>query len=420
MLTCLVYRVSFGGTLKDLLDELEATLPPVPEGQAGGSWYGPSPVVGAEDSAVQRVLVVSGRGLSSSAVETLLSCVSSGDCLLFLESGLPGRHNSTFPSLPVPTIRGCSLDRRISAGASHRWLSNISGRLQASGASLIFAGNTWEAWERGPAAVLSERIEVAVPVVRTSPVAGFLQEPAYKIVVFVPEGHEDRVRDAMAEAGAGHIGKYSHCTFQVLGQGTFLPLQGANPFLGSVGRLERASEYRLETIVRKRLLSRVIDAMLKVHPYEEVAYDVYRLENGSLRLARTMQVCLESPVTLEVIRKVVADSCKPIGDDRQGSSPGTRGDANTSCATETGKVCVALCADTEGVEGAAAAGVPVIACVSSTPEAMLWAERLDICLVQAGTWVYDAVARELARALSRGGNVEKITPAQPGSALSCG
>ncbi|HCC33345.1 MAG TPA: hypothetical protein DEQ28_05510 [Clostridiales bacterium] len=80
-----------------------------------------------------------------------------------------------------------------------------------------------------------------------------------KLAVFVPEGHEDRIREAIAGAGAGHIGHYSHCTFQVAGTGTFLPREGASPFAGKVGDLERAEELRLETVVPEDQAGRVVE-----------------------------------------------------------------------------------------------------------------------------------------------------------------
>ncbi|MBX6353849.1 MAG: Nif3-like dinuclear metal center hexameric protein [Thermoflavifilum sp.] len=103
------------------------------------------------------------------------------------------------------------------------------------------------------------------------------REALYKLVVFVPEEALDTVRDAVCAAGAGHIGRYSHCTFRAAGEGTFLPEEGAQPYLGQVGRLERAREYRLETIVPAGIRHEVVDAMLAAHPYEEVAYDLYPL-----------------------------------------------------------------------------------------------------------------------------------------------
>ncbi len=102
-----------------------------------------------------------------------------------------------------------------------------------------------------------------------------------KLVVFVPRGHEDEVRTALAHAGAGWIGNYSHCTYQSLGQGTFLPRAGTEPFIGEEGKLEKVEEYRLETIVPSALVGPVIRAMEAAHPYEEVAYDLYPLLNAA-------------------------------------------------------------------------------------------------------------------------------------------
>jgi dinuclear metal center YbgI/SA1388 family protein len=99
-----------------------------------------------------------------------------------------------------------------------------------------------------------------------------------KLVVFVPASHHEQVLQAVCAAGAGHIGRYSHCTFNTPGQGTFLPLPGTNPFLGQVGTLERADEIRLETVVPESRVEAVVRAMLAAHPYEEVAYDLYPLE----------------------------------------------------------------------------------------------------------------------------------------------
>lgn len=99
-----------------------------------------------------------------------------------------------------------------------------------------------------------------------------------KLAVFVPEDHAENVRSAIAEAGAGWIGGYSHCSFMTKGAGTFKPLAGANPYLGRTGELTLVEEIKLETIVPTGILNKVIQAMQKAHPYEEVAYDLYPLE----------------------------------------------------------------------------------------------------------------------------------------------
>lgn len=105
------------------------------------------------------------------------------------------------------------------------------------------------------------------------------EEALKKLVVYVPETHAYAVREAIGNAGAGHIGNYSHCTFNSRGIGTFLPGEGATPFIGEKGTLEEVEEVRIETIFPASLQKKVIAAMLKAHPYEEVAYDVYPLEN---------------------------------------------------------------------------------------------------------------------------------------------
>lgn len=100
-----------------------------------------------------------------------------------------------------------------------------------------------------------------------------------KLVTFVPLSHVEEVRSALGKAGAGWIGNYSECTFQVPGKGTFRPLEGTSPFVGRLGELEFVDEVRLETILPAELTGRVVQALLAAHPYEEVAYDLYPLAN---------------------------------------------------------------------------------------------------------------------------------------------
>jgi dinuclear metal center YbgI/SA1388 family protein len=110
----------------------------------------------------------------------------------------------------------------------------------------------------------------------------------YKLVVFVPESHHEQVLQAIWKAGAGEIGGYSSCSFNIEGTGTFLPGEGADPFIGEQGKLERVREIRIETVVPHSVHRKVVQAMLKAHPYEEVAYDLYPMElkGRSLGLGR--------------------------------------------------------------------------------------------------------------------------------------
>lgn len=102
-----------------------------------------------------------------------------------------------------------------------------------------------------------------------------------KIVVYVPEVNADAVREAMGKAGAGKLGNYSFCSFSAKGIGRFKPGKGANPTIGKVGKTEQVVEERIETICERKKLAKVIAAIKKVHPYEEVALDIYPLEEVS-------------------------------------------------------------------------------------------------------------------------------------------
>ncbi len=100
-----------------------------------------------------------------------------------------------------------------------------------------------------------------------------------KVSVFVPQEHVESVAEAMGRAGAGIIGDYEMCSFRVSGTGTFRPRKGAKPFVGSVGKFEKVEEARLEMLAPSWRVPRVLSAMLNAHPYEEVAYDIYPLDN---------------------------------------------------------------------------------------------------------------------------------------------
>ena len=101
-----------------------------------------------------------------------------------------------------------------------------------------------------------------------------------KIVVYVPVSHAERVREALGNSGAGHIGNYDFCSFSAKGFGRFRPLKGANPHIGKVGRSEKVLEERIETVCPKKILKKVLMLVKKAHPYEEPAIDVYPLLNN--------------------------------------------------------------------------------------------------------------------------------------------
>ncbi|GAB2703201.1 Nif3-like dinuclear metal center hexameric protein [Paenibacillus thermoaerophilus] len=164
----------------------------------------------------------------------------------------------------------------------------------------------------------------ALGLTETTHLSDVHTEKLKKLVVFVPESHHEPVLQAMFRAGAGWIGNYSHCSFNIEGTGTFLPQDGARPFIGEPGKLERAAEIRVETIVPESAEKRVVQAMLKAHPYEEVAYDLYPmdLKGRSFGLGRVGKLPEPEPLSAFAKRvkaslnvesaRVTGDPDKPI------------------------------------------------------------------------------------------------------------
>ena len=145
-------------------------------------------------------------------------------------------------------------------------------------------------------------------------------EKLYKLVVYVPDSHLEAVRSALTSGGGGFIGNYSDCTFRVAGTGTFKPLAGTDPFIGEIGQVEEVAEYRLETVVPAGQLQAVMEAMLEAHPYEEVAYDLYRLSNRGRVFSPGRIGLLPHPVRLgdlagEVKRHLDLEYVLVVGDE---------------------------------------------------------------------------------------------------------
>ena len=96
----------------------------------------------------------------------------------------------------------------------------------------------------------------------------------YKLTVFIPDNALEQVKSALFAAGAGTIGNYEHCCWQVQGTGQFRPLAGSNPHIGAHDRLEKVDEWRVEMVVATANIVKVIEALKQAHPYETPAYDV--------------------------------------------------------------------------------------------------------------------------------------------------
>ncbi len=101
----------------------------------------------------------------------------------------------------------------------------------------------------------------------------------YKICVYVPENSVEKVKQALFDAGAGRIGNYANCCWQTSGTGQFRPLENSHPAIGSRGIVEQVSEIKIELVCINSRVKQAIQAIKQSHPYEEPAYDIFRLEN---------------------------------------------------------------------------------------------------------------------------------------------
>ena len=139
-----------------------------------------------------------------------------------------------------------------------------------------------------------------------SPQAGMLN----KLIVYVPLAHKEKVQQSLFDAGAGHIGNYDSCSFETQGTGTFRASEGSNPFVGSIGEIHKEDEIRLEIIFPSHLKGRIISALLSSHPYEEVAYDIYKIENKTNNIGAgiigEMDVAEDELLFLKKVKKITS------------------------------------------------------------------------------------------------------------------
>jgi dinuclear metal center YbgI/SA1388 family protein len=166
---------------------------------------------------------------------------------------------------------------------------------------------------------LSDRLAALLGLTDTRPLRPRPPAGHLKLVVFTPPEALDDVRAAMCAAGAGHIGNYADCSFHSPGTGTYRPLEGAQPHAGTVGELATAQELRLEVLVQRGALAAVVAAMSQAHPYEEVAYDIYPLENappgaGIGRVGRLARPLSMAELAARVREALGANQVRAAGD----------------------------------------------------------------------------------------------------------
>lgn len=175
----------------------------------------------------------------------------------------------------------------------------------SAGVAVYSMGSSFDASIGGPTDALADLLGFQC---QDTPLITRLVRGMFKIVVFTPPEALDAVRDAMSDAGAGHVGNYSDCSFAAEGTGTFLPLPGTNPYSGEgIGELAHEKEYRLEMIIPEENLEPVVVSMLEAHPYEEVAYDIIPILNQG-RVEGAGRVCdLAEPITLPDVESLLKE-----------------------------------------------------------------------------------------------------------------
>jgi len=154
-------------------------------------------------------------------------------------------------------------------------VGRMAGDLIRAGMSLYVAHTNLD---KAPVIGTALALAQALGIGDTAPL---IPEPGrqVKLVVFTPEDHADAIREALAQAGAGVIGDYTHCSFAAPGTGSFLGGETTAPAVGQPGRLEKVAELRLEMICPRHRLAAAIRALLAAHPYEEPAFDIIPLES---------------------------------------------------------------------------------------------------------------------------------------------
>jgi dinuclear metal center YbgI/SA1388 family protein len=127
-----------------------------------------------------------------------------------------------------------------------------------------------------------------------------------KLVTYIPESHFEEVKNALFIAGAGVIGNYDHCGFAISGTGSFRGNEKTNPFRGEKEKIHFEKEIRFETILFTHLKDNVIKALLDAHPYEEVAYDLYALENNNIEIGLGCVGKFHTPISENDFLKLIS------------------------------------------------------------------------------------------------------------------
>jgi dinuclear metal center YbgI/SA1388 family protein len=134
-----------------------------------------------------------------------------------------------------------------------------------------------------------------------------------RLITFAPTDKAEQVRKAVFDAGAGHIGKYSECSFNTEGTGTFKAEEGADPYVGEIGEQHQEREVKIEIVFPFYLETQVVKALIENHPYEEVAYDIFTMENVHFGIGAGIIGELKTPMEEKEFLKLVRDRFQAMG-----------------------------------------------------------------------------------------------------------
>jgi len=342
--------------LQDLIGVLHRLYPP----GLAEDWDNVGLQVGDPEARIKRILVT-----LDADEKTLLKAIALQADAIFCHHPLLFRPLKRLtPNEPVGRILQQAIKNDIAIVAAHTNLDRAAGGL-----------NDWLASAVG--------LEGAVPL-QTNRCDELL-----KLITYVPDGHEQTLLDALFAAGAGKIGAYDCCSFRAEGTGSFRPGPDCNPFIGRAGDLEQGSEWRIEVILPRTALNRVLTRLEKSHPYEEVAYDLIPLENRrvDLGLGRIGRLPEAEPLSAFVERTKNALGCPQL---RLVGSP----------EVEVHKIAVCGGSGSFLLSEAARQGADLLLTGDSKYHEARQAEELGIVLLDAGHFATEKlVTTELSRTL---------------------
>ena len=165
------------------------------------------------------------------------------------------------------------------------------------------------AWDNS-AGGINQQLADMLELREIAPLRSKVTADQVKLVTFVPEPQLEQVRSALWEAGAGVIGNYQHCSFNIKGTGTFYGLDSTNPAVGQSGRLEQVEEIRLEVVCMAKRLDRVLNALRATHPYEEPAVDIFSVKTLGDRVGSGRFGNLPQPRRLDELNRLISEKLK--------------------------------------------------------------------------------------------------------------